>query len=228
MAVVGEWDYKTPDTAIGTLLANRAYDSEKLVLSDGKQLTVAEGGAILLRYTEEGSVKHKVVTYSDVNTIKKAMNVWYDNTYLDSTGTKIQSSMIVVEATTLAASVLATVTAENVTLADETGTIMSALTFADQYGVAIDVDDLEFGTPAVTDGKATIGDGSTTKKWTISEPEVTTAGSLSATATYAAEATTSESSAEVKFTATFNNNTKLLTLTIDDEGVVHTTVSDVD
>ena len=93
-----DWQYANPEDApIGYLLATRDYDSQKLVLDDDTQLTVAEGGAILLRYTEEGSVKHKVVTYSDVNTIKNQMKVWYNNTYLDSTGTKIQSDMIVVE-----------------------------------------------------------------------------------------------------------------------------------
>ena len=99
--VEGEWEYGTGGAVVdgetGKLAANRDYDSEKLVLSDGKELTYAEGGSILLRYTEEGSVKHKVVTYSDVNVIKQEMNVWYDNTFVDSTGKKIQSAMIVVQ-----------------------------------------------------------------------------------------------------------------------------------
>ena len=96
-----DWQWATTTLAEGTPLGNlapdRAYDSEKLNLVGGTELTVAEGGAILLRYTEEGSVKHKVVTYSDVNTIKKAMKVWYNETYLSDDGTKAQSDMIVVE-----------------------------------------------------------------------------------------------------------------------------------
>ena len=103
--VEGEWEYGTGGAVVdgetGKLAANRDYDSEKLVLSDGKELTYAEGGSILLRYTEEGSVKHKVVTYSDVNVIKQEMNVWYDNTFVDSTGKKIQSAMIVVQTVSL-------------------------------------------------------------------------------------------------------------------------------
>ena len=131
VTVRGNWQYATTtvaeDTEKGYLLKARAYDSEKLVLSDNKELTVAEGGVILKRYNEEGSVKHKVVTYSDVNTIKSNMKVWYDNTYLDSTGQKIQSAMIVVEATEAAVPAatlaLTSLTTHQATLTGTIGTV---------------------------------------------------------------------------------------------------------
>lgn len=95
-----DWAYKNAtaaDAPKGMLEEDREYDAEKLVLSDETELTLVSGGAILLRYTEEGSVKHKVVTYSDVNTVKKAGKVWFNKTFLSTDGKKIQSDMIVVE-----------------------------------------------------------------------------------------------------------------------------------
>ena len=113
-----DWQYKTnsqaEDGAIGMLADGRDYDNAKLVLTDSKELTTVEGGAILLRYVEEGSVKHKVVTYSDVNTITGPMKVWYNRSYVSDDGTKIQSDMIVVESEDAYAAAVVTLDASKI------------------------------------------------------------------------------------------------------------------
>ena len=71
--------------------------STKLQTHGGIELTVTDKAALLLRYKEEGATKFKNVTYAEVNTTAKQMNVWYHTNYTDA-ATKIEADMIIVEA----------------------------------------------------------------------------------------------------------------------------------
>ena len=96
-----DWSMAT-DAATDSLASAHAttyYHNNKLILSNNTtELTVASGGKILKRYQKEGSWKYDIVDYSDVNVIDGDVDVWYNNTYVSSDGSKVQSNMIVVQA----------------------------------------------------------------------------------------------------------------------------------
>ena len=81
-----------------TLAANRAKVSSKLHTANGVDLTVSNPAALLLKYTDEGAVKYKPVTYAEINTTETIVDVWYHTNYTDAAD-KIEADMIIVEDT---------------------------------------------------------------------------------------------------------------------------------
>ena len=90
-------DWESTDPAKGTL--SDTFSNEKLIMDDANNTEVktVSDGVILLRYTEEGSIKYKVVDYTDVNVLTGTVYVWYNKTNVSKDGKKVDSDMIVVE-----------------------------------------------------------------------------------------------------------------------------------
>ena len=89
-----DWESTDPSAVL-----SKTFSNEKLILADADKTEVktVSGGVILLRYTEEGSVKYKVVDYTDVNVLTGTVYVWYNKTNVSKDGKKVDSDMIVVE-----------------------------------------------------------------------------------------------------------------------------------
>ena len=88
-------DWESTDAAKGIL--SDTFSNEKLIMDDDTEVKTVSGGVILLRYTEEGSTKYKVVDYTDVNVLTGTVYVWYNKTNVSKDGKKVDSDMIVVE-----------------------------------------------------------------------------------------------------------------------------------